>query len=335
MEEWTEELDWYLQDDKPYLSTIIIPVYQVGKLGFDENYFKIYLTALADYSLRRGENLFDRAAVYCGFIDEPHLNDTWDLSNAVCRRFEIVKAEAAEEFAAQLKEITPLAQAIVEGIRNVCNFLTCHFDERLTEVKNWCPGRLAYDTAEKRAQYAATGKRWWYCCGSDGSAWNYNLDHGCLDLRLEGWMRRDYVISGSLYWETTQYFKWVWSQKAHRNLSQPIDCYEEAVRCAEDAGDGFLFYPMSPYKLSSPVGSIRLELIRDAAEDYEYLWLLESLFEKSGYDGRMVTQKLGERLYKDLNVIVNPREFYAMREILARYIMSAKQGEFEAIMSDL
>ena len=59
-------------------------------------------------------------------------------------------------------------------------------------------------------------------------------------------------------------------------------------------GDGTLFYPGRPRTIGGtsdiPIESIRLKLIRDGLEDYEYLALL------SKYEGRAAAAKYVDRL---------------------------------------
>ena len=55
-------------------------------------------------------------------------------------------------------------------------------------------------------------------------------------------------------------------------------------------GDGFLFYPGKPIGVKSLVPSIRLKLVRDGVEDYEYLYCLNSLIATGKKKGKDVSQ---------------------------------------------
>ena len=58
-----------------------------------------------------------------------------------------------------------------------------------------------------------------------------------------------------------------------------------------------LLYPGAAYGVEGPIGSVRMETIREGSEDYEYLWMLENTFGISDisayttglYDGMIVT----------------------------------------------
>ena len=47
-------------------------------------------------------------------------------------------------------------------------------------------------------------------------------------------------------------------------------------------GDGYILYPGRKYGIHGPIGTMRLEMIRDGQEDYEYLYILEELLK--GYN---------------------------------------------------
>lgn len=328
-EEWMSELEYYLeQEDKNgrYISTFSIPVYADGKYVNVER-FQMYIEALFLLSLKRNENLFARGAgVHAGFIDEPHLNDTYDLTNSICKHFEETKAQTAQMLREKYGSDS-FKEDMYKEIVGIGNYVTSHFDERLTEVKNWCPSSSKFKDSTNRKNYTAKGKSWWYVCNG-GVPFALNIDHEPLELRVEGWMRDAYSISGCYYWQTTHYYKWVFEQAVHANIKVAVDCYSEPVRCSTWAGDGFLFYPMKPYGLDEPVACIRLDLLRDSVEDYEYLHLLRSLYAKAGKDASPIIKKVQEESFVDLTLKVNDLGYYAQREKIAGYIQSAQKGIF-------
>ncbi len=326
-EEWTNELEYYLdQEEKEgrYISTFSIPVYADGKYVNVER-FEMYIEALFLLSLKRKENLFARGAgVHAGFIDEPHLNNTYDLTNSICKHFEEVKAQTAQMLREKYGS-DGFKEDMYKEIVGIGNYVTSFFDERLTEIKNWCPSSSQFKDATNRKNYTAKGKSWWYVCNG-GVPFALNIDHEPLELRVEGWMRDAYSISGCYYWQTTHYYKWVFEQAVHANIKVAVDCYSEPVRCSTWAGDGFLFYPMKPYNLESPVACIRLDLLRDSVEDYEYLHLLRGLYAKAGKDASAIIEKVQADSFVDLTVKVDDLGYYAQREKIARYIENAQKG---------
>lgn len=332
--DFVREVRYFTAPDKPDLSTIMLPVYPHPTTGIDEPDFKKHALALADACVEDGVNYFEKAAVYCGFIDEPQHNGNWDEVNRVCKRFEELKEETAEEFVASAPK-TEFAAAVANSLRVVPNYVTIHFDERIKEVKNWCPGLAHMATKEAREKYRAAakgGKNWWYQCGVSATTPNYGIDHNLIDARLMMWMTYDYGLEGTLYWETVQYFRWYFCLESHVNHEVAIDCYEEPIRCSHDNGDGYLFYPGKPYGIYGPVESIRLHAIRDGFEEYEYLYLLEDLCKKTGRDFRAETSALFSRLYDGVVVKADADTFDEVRRELAEKIVSIKaeaaKGEY-------
>ncbi|MBQ2921963.1 MAG: DUF4091 domain-containing protein [Tyzzerella sp.] len=322
--DFVEAVRYYMAPGKPDLSTIMLPVYPHAVTGIDEPDYKKHVLALADACIEDGVNYFAKAAVYCGFIDEPHLNNGWDETNRVCKRYEDLKNETADEFEAVAPK-TEFAKEVITSMREVPNFVTIHFDERITEVKNWCPRLACMATKEEREQYrkaANGGKNWWYQCGVKADTPNYGIDHNLIDARILMWMTYDYGLQGTLYWETVQFFKWVFCLESHINHEVIIDCYKEPVRCAGDNGDGFLLYPGKPYGIFGPVESIRLHAIRDGYEEYEYLYLYENLCKQAGKDFREEMEPLFERLYDGVIVKADADTFDEVRSELAEKIVS-------------
>jgi hypothetical protein len=132
------------------------------------------------------------------------------------------------------------------------------------------PGRAAY------AAHAAHGERlWWYqACMSHGcnivggdyfTGWpSYAIDAPAVAHRIFEWLTFRYRIGGELYYHTVAAYA--------RGLDPWVDQYLYGGN-----GDGTLFYPGRRARIGGasdiPIESIRLKLIREGLEDYEYLRL--------------------------------------------------------------
>ncbi len=321
--DFVREVRYFTKPWKNDLSTIILPVYPDSVTGINEPDFKKHALALANACLEDNINYFQKAAVYCGFIDEPQLNNTWDEANRVCKRFESLKDETADEFIKGAPNCE-FAKEVAQSIRNVPNYVTIHFDERIKEVQNWCPS-LKYMTdpneREKYRKAAKNGNVWWYLCNVHPVDPNYGIDHNLIDARVLMWMTYDFGIKGLLYWETVQYSKGYFCLESHSNHGTIIDCYKVANRGGKDNGDGYLFYPGAPYDIYGPVESIRLHAIRDGFEEYEYLYLYENLCKARGKDFRAEVEPLFERLYEGIVVKADADVFDEVRRELANKIV--------------
>jgi len=118
---------------------------------------------------------------------------------------------------------------------------------------------------------------WWYqSCMSHGcgsgcvgttdpyfTGWpSYVIDASGIQNRAMEWLSWSYHVTGELYFETTYMLATAWDDQCDFSGN----------------GDGTLFYPGTPARIGGttdvPVESLRLKLIREGQEDYEYLALL-------------------------------------------------------------
>lgn len=116
---------------------------------------------------------------------------------------------------------------------------------------------------------------WWYWCAVPGSkpAPNYFANYPGTDPRIMEWLNWKYQVKGTLYWGLNVWGKNARSADGKRWPEIPwnINSY------ANFNGDGQLVYP-GPH--GTLLSSLRLEAIRDGAEDYEYFYLLHELIGK-------------------------------------------------------
>jgi hypothetical protein len=117
---------------------------------------------------------------------------------------------------------------------------------------------------------------WWYqSCASHGCnivggdyfrGWpSYMIDASPVSNRIFQWLAWKYGIEGELYFNTVEAY--------------PKNDPWEDVYLFGGNGDGTLFYPGRPDRIGGttdiPIKSIRLKLIREGLEDYEYLTLAQ------------------------------------------------------------
>ncbi|NLO04831.1 MAG: DUF4091 domain-containing protein [candidate division WS1 bacterium] len=150
-------------------------------------------------------------------------------------------------------------------------------------VDIWCPlwGLFDEPTAEERL---ALGERLWsytaLCQGPEGTPW-WQIDMDPLHFRAPFWTSWHYDITGFLYWSSVY---WV---------PETMEGVWEAPLFRERYwGEGMLLYPGQPAGLDGPVSSIRLKLVREAMEDYEYMVMAAA----SGGTGGIQTVMGAERM---------------------------------------
>ena len=148
-------------------------------------------------------------------------------------------------------------------------------------VDIWCPLTAALPSEFYAKRKAAGDTLWTYvCCGPLPPHANFFVDQPATDHRMVFWQARQHGATGVLYWGIC-----IWDGLPMPHSGEK--CFPEApIRLKDHCtyksfqvnGDGLLVYP-GPGK--TPYPSMRLEMIRDGIEDYEYLALLSRLVERA------------------------------------------------------
>ncbi len=145
-------------------------------------------------------------------------------------------------------------------------------------VDIWCPlsPRIEgkYSSFYKKRQKAGDMLWMYICCVPCETYANFFIDEPAIDHRILFWQAWQKGVTGFLYWSTTWYegLNGAASEKPH---FPDVPVYMRDTKVAQNTknnGDGLLIWPG---KDKTPYPSIRLEMIRDGIEDYEYLALLK------------------------------------------------------------
>jgi hypothetical protein len=168
---------------------------------------------------------------------------------------------------------------------------------------------------------------WWYqSCASHGcdilggkyfTGWpSYVIDSGAVSNRIMPWMSWKYRIDGELYYNMVEAF------------SRDVDPLEDVFLHGGN-GDGTLFYPGRPRTIGGttqiPLESIRLKLIREGLEDYEYFVLLSNLTDSATAD-HWVDQIVQNTYTFDSR----PEDFYRVRHELGEEIQRRLQAKHKS-----
>ncbi len=265
----------------------------------------------------REKGWMDRLFQYT--CDEPPLTCAWgDISS---------RAAAAHAADPELKTLvtTTIQEADAHGVTDaidlmvpVVNFM----DDKAGDAGNTLRGdqRAAYD-----GFLSAPGKALWLyqSCMSHGcggtvnmgspseydaysTGWpSYMIDASAVRNRAMEWISFAEQASGELYWESAFAF-------GHDAWSNQYDF--------SGNGDGTLFYPGTPSRIGGttdiPVASIRLKMIREGMEDYEYLKLLSD----AGDPG--MARSVARSLFPSASATeIDPAKLLAAREAIAARIL--------------
>ena len=250
-------------------------------------------------------DLFKKAYFYFACVDEPAGGSsapTYEQVQAAINVLDSVKSELAT----MLDAYPDLKQSFL-GIKNIVtgpdpsnatedpfyidgspdysdsSALTSTYDSVL-----YCPQYQNMQTAEQRAKYADDTEVWWYgCCHPVAPYPTFHYNNPLVTSRALGFMMYEYGISGAVY-SSVNY----WGQYTDNGIS--LYDYWNGYSSGTP-GDQMLVYPGSDFGVNGPIGSMRIETIRESSEDYEYLWLLEqfggsiSAYTAGLYDGTIVT----------------------------------------------
>ena len=133
----------------------------------------------------------------------------------------------------------------------------------------------------------------------------YVIDASAVRNRAMQWLAFRYRLAGELYYETAMAY-------VHDAWTNQWDF--------SGNGDGTLFYPGTPAKIGGathvPVASIRLKMIREGMEDYEYLKALSD----AGDPG--LAREIAKGLFPSASQTdVDPAKLMAARQQIAAHIL--------------
>lgn len=178
----------------------------------------------------------------------------------------------------------------------------------------WCINVNCFDTDVLAQQHALGNEVWWYN-GYGSPRPGTRIAARGVDHRALFWLTYKYGIDGYLIWTVNRWTNDPWKEP---NRSE---------RTA--AGNHYLLYP-NPDGTVSP--SIRLCMMRDGLEDYEYHWLLGEAAKKLRAQGQDRLAEDCERTIRQADAFIlaydncshiKPNFLYDSRRLLAKQIEKA------------
>ena len=319
-----------LLQENPKMSTFAVPTPTMTDSGtglptLNGSIFEKYLHAIIDVALesydahsQTGFDLMSYAICTVSIIDEPDLNNTLDRVPGVANQFENAISGSKQYLRAQAnekgisKEFADEIEGSLEDFPLIVSMTTAWApDEDVADIITSCPLISLYDTAAQRDVYAQQQQRWIYTCNQPTSPYpTYHIDDTLVSARSLSWMMSEYDITGNFYWAADLYQKYVGS-----GTYLPIDDYYGTAERYERAnGDGYLLYPGAPYGMDEPLPSLRLEAIRDGAEEYELWYALHENYEQAGYDWTDIQRKVSSLIYQNAKVVSTSERMQLARQ---------------------
>ena len=339
-----------LLQENPKMSTFAVPTPTMTDSGtglptLNGSTFEKYLHAIIDVALesydahsQTGFDLISYAICTVSIIDEPDLNNTLDRVPGVANQFENAISGSKQYLRAQAnekgisEEFADEIEGSLEDFPLIVSMTTAWApDEDVADIITSCPLISLYDTAAQRDVYAQQQQRWIYTCNQPTSPYpTYHIDDTLVSARSLSWMMSEYDITGNFYWAADLYQKYVGS-----GTYLPIDDYYGTAERYERAnGDGYLLYPGAPYGMDEPLPSLRLEAIRDGAEEYELWYALHENYEEAGYDRTDIQRKVSSLIYQNAKVVSTSERMQLARQAVIS-LLEMSESELTVGITDV
>lgn len=296
--------------------------------AFDVDVIKKVLNAFIEKSFEDNFDYVKKLGTH--LVDEPQLNNALTRTKVVSTLFRQSVEEVASKLEGESCTDTALQAQLAESVRNIRAVITASYAPEYADyIDTWCPTVDYYDTEVQREKYAQQEEKWWYTCISPRTPFpTYHIEDTLLSARALSWMQAEYDVIGNLYWATNVYANYDGSK--YVNID---DFFEgDASRFHQVNGDGFLFYPGKPYGIDGPIGSLRLEAIRDGLEEYEVLYALKknyaALAEETSLDvnAYQLMRHIATPIYAGTRVSTTSLEFAEARRALYQLAMMSESG---------
>ncbi len=302
-------LPYDIDDDRcdEYLSSDRVRSFLVAGAGYGGAYDKTDEQIASYYEkLSKNDEWFEKGYFY--YVDEPLTFKNPSNPNAPFEEIITANNKIQSLFPGG-KQLVPLTGAHDSGIIFPENL----FDDYYDYCQIWCPrvwnftdtkyfgydGAMIFspqewldrngtyvDALEKRlADPDSNVESWWYLAAGPWQPYiSFHAEDDGLAPRTCFWQQMQYRVEGVLYYAVDGY-----------NAISPyrdIDYVNGAGR--HSYGNGILVYPGAQLGIMEPVGSLRVEYIRDGIEDFMYLRMIERAF------GEDVMDEYVSRISNDL-----------------------------------
>lgn len=333
------------------MSTIGLPSKGVNRGDSANGYYSVididftaeYVVALAVKSLENDYNLIDRCAFFNFWVDEPFCSKM--PANAV--------TEAAETFDDMLKlsvlnfqktdvyknadgDKKIFADKLIDSINKIPDVITDYWDDDHnlrtdgaamgTDYEGMnvtvCPKPDGYENAEYRAQYdtefedGTPREKWIYGCNTPKNPYvSYHLDDTLVSPTAFSWMMAQYNLTGTIYWSTVY-----WYGTDGKFLEDP---YSSAEKGSGALGDGVLLYPGKMFGVDGPIGTTRLQSVRDGQEDYEIFYALRKAYKENGKNAENIIDYVAKTVTENAQLAGTSADYVSARKLLVDLAVAA------------
>lgn len=197
-----------------------------------------------------------------------------------------------------------------------------------------CPVLVKFDP-EKSKKWMEQGREMWsyLMCWPKNPHVNLFIDADAINMRMWLWMSYRYNLTGILVWSSN-----VWNAEGCsppgvlQNIWEDPMTYKDSYGAPVGGGmefgngDGMFFYPPNrdpnndkTKYLRGPVPSLRLEIMREGIDDYDYMILLEKCIENADSGQKGPVNKAKKLLNFGTEVFTNDSVYTKDPEVLINY----------------
>ncbi len=202
----------------------------------------------------------------------------------------------------------------------------------ITDISCTVIGRLNEEVIKK---LVAGGTEFWsyVCCCPKAPYLSLFIDHDAINMRMWLWLSHQYQLKGILVWSAN-----FWNSLAASPVDYLQNPWEDPMSYTTSFGwplgkqtgwgngDGRFFYPPNKHPgdpsikyFEGPVPCIRLEVLRDGIEDYEYLLLLKKAVDQDNGKYKKLVKEAKILLNLPPDMLTSPTEYNKDPQYLIHY----------------
>lgn len=161
-------------------------------------------------------------------------------------------------------------------------FAQYNYDRRLTYTGSPLIEETLGTWAERMAIASGNGQEvWWYVVHEpDYPETTLVIDTEAVRYRILFWQQKLYNVDSFLYYAVNDWANYQMFTDDKNGVDKKHEDYPEF----ECYGNGVLLYCGQQFDVYGPVGSLRLECVRDGIEDFEYLTMLTEIYGEETVD---------------------------------------------------
>ncbi|MFA6175934.1 MAG: DUF4091 domain-containing protein [Phycisphaerae bacterium] len=186
------------------------------------------------------------------------------------------------------------------------------FPSLVGSVDIWCPVWYLGNPVSIKSELQNGNEAWSYgttAPSPKNPVWL--IDYPLVEYRIPAWFSMSMGLEGLLYWQTL-----LWA-KGGLDPWTTSEIYKSSSWIYN--GEGYLIYPGAAAGIDGPVSSMRLKVLRDGMEDYDYLWLLNQ--KTPAGEGTKIATGVAKSFTEFSR---DPDEYLQARENVAQQIISLK-----------